>query len=219
MLFNVSHSYCILRVSDGQLTSDSSGGTCTRTHSNAHQAGIDKMMVEHMDGSKNASWMKHAGIQGTGNHRKKSKGNPGASKPHVDELTTSIIGGRHRFLQIGFHKVVSGVEILWISIRMQWCCFGTVRFRSSKALWMSSSFQEWGWSKSKLGANAILAVAWHQHGTMRLLWRTRAENPKLIGDHSRFYQDLVHFAFLRNITLTSVAEHAMIMPVSYSVNL
>lgn len=115
---------------------------------------------------------------------------------------------------------------------MQWRCFGTVRFRSSKelssrykqvnleekhwsipALWMSSSFQEWGWSKSKLGANAILAVAWHQHGTMRPLWRTKAENPKLIGDHSRFYQDLVHFAFLRNITLTSVAKHAMIMPV------
>ena len=77
-------------MSDGRLTSDSSGGTHTRTHSNAHQAGIDKMMVEQMDGSKNVSWMKHDGIQGTGNHRKKSKSNPGPSKPHADELTTSI---------------------------------------------------------------------------------------------------------------------------------
>ncbi len=147
--------------------------------------------------------------------QKKSKGNPGPSKPFAHELTTSIyIGGRPVGI-VSCKLVVTnsgyGVEILWIITRMQWCCLGTVRFRSSKevssrckqvyleethwsipALWMSSSFQEWGWSKSKLGANAILAVAWHQHGTMRPLWQTKkqTEKPKLIEDHSRFTKTL-----------------------------
>jgi len=42
------------------------------------------MMVEQMDGSKNVSWMKHDGIHGIGNYRKKSEGNPGPSSMRMN---------------------------------------------------------------------------------------------------------------------------------------
>lgn len=54
-----------------------------------------------------------------------------------------------------------------------------------------------------------LAPTWHNETTTT----DKSREPQADWRPFKIYQGLVHFAFLRNITLTSVAEHAMTMPV------